>query len=239
MFALALYLRDFGQVPLSIWRFSAWIAFSAFFIFSSGCKVSLCRRFRFEGTFSCRSLVCTFSWLLAEFSSSLTARSLSSWMVFSGSICTSWFEVLGTSRYPSSVRVLSDISCAPTAFHWRQISAVGRATRYLGTTAGLQDRKSQRPTVLSYYIRRNFFLTFCSSSSTLSLIFFRPSPAPNRSYFSIDVGVFLQNLSARQTNCPVQDLDFGVFLLESLRLLLWSVFLPGFLGVKEGKTLLT
>ena len=109
MFALALYLRDTGQVPLSLWRFGAWIVFSAFFIFSSGSKVPLDRHFQFEGTFSCRLKVCTFTWLVAEFSSSLTVRSSSSLMVFSGSICTSWFEVLGTARYPSSLRVLSDI----------------------------------------------------------------------------------------------------------------------------------
>ena len=98
MFALALYLRDIGQVPLSLWHFSAWIAFSVFFIFSSGSKVSLYWHFRFEGTFSCRLKVCTFTWLVGEFTSSLTVRSSSSLMVFSGSICTSWFEVLGTAR---------------------------------------------------------------------------------------------------------------------------------------------
>ena len=109
MFALAVYLRDAGQVPLSVWPFSAWIAFSAFLIFSSGCKVSLYRRFRSGWRFSCRFLVCTFSWLDAEFSSSLSARSSSLLTVFSSSICTSWFEVPGTARYPSSVRVLSGI----------------------------------------------------------------------------------------------------------------------------------
>ena len=66
MVALAVYLRDAGQVPLSMWRFSAWIAFSVFLILSSGCKVSLYRRFRSEWTFPCRLLVCTFSWLVAE-----------------------------------------------------------------------------------------------------------------------------------------------------------------------------
>ena len=96
MFALALYLRGIGQVLLSVWHFSAWVAFSGFLIFSSGCKVSLYRRFQSEGTFSCRLLVCTFSWLVAKFSSLLTARSSSSLMVFSGSICTSWFEAPGT-----------------------------------------------------------------------------------------------------------------------------------------------
>ena len=96
MFGLALYLRGIGQVPLSVWHFSAWIAFSAFLIFSSGSKVSLYRRFQSEGRFSCQLLVRTFSWLVAEFSSSLTARSSSSLIVFSGSICTSWFEAPGT-----------------------------------------------------------------------------------------------------------------------------------------------
>ena len=71
MFALAVYLRDTGQVPLPVWRFSAWIAFSAFLFFSSGCKVSLYLRFRSVWTFPCRLLVCTFFWLVAEFSSSL------------------------------------------------------------------------------------------------------------------------------------------------------------------------
>ena len=96
MFALALYLRGIGQVPLFVWHFSAWIAFSAFLIFSSGSKVSLYGHFQSEGTFSCRLLVRTFSWLVPEFSSSLTASSSSSLMVFSGSICTSWFEAPGT-----------------------------------------------------------------------------------------------------------------------------------------------
>ena len=65
MFALAFYLRDIAQVPLSVCLFSAWIAFSAFLIFFSGCKVSLYLRFGYEGMFSCRLLVHTFTWLVA------------------------------------------------------------------------------------------------------------------------------------------------------------------------------
>ena len=58
-------------------------------------------------------------------------------MVFSGSIRTSWFEVLGNARYPSSVKVLSDV----VVFLWingRQGGASAAAN------AGVSDRLFKR-----------------------------------------------------------------------------------------------
>lgn len=56
-------------------------------------------------------------------------------------------------------------------------------------------------------------ITACSSSSISSLIFLTPSPALNKSCFSIDDGVLQETESAIQINVGVQALPLDDFLL--------------------------